>query len=88
MMFRSVRVLLHLMTALIISLIIILSYSAVECYNIFHTCVEKFGSNGTGCSLSLTCCSTMSGLVLDLNSHCDSSGISQSRQIVANRHKI
>ena len=60
----------------------IISNPAVECYvdHIFYTCVDKFGSNDTGCSLS--CCSTMSVLVTDLNRHCDNLTISQSRQIV------
>ena len=79
MIFRSI-ILLHLVTVLITQ------YSTVECYedHIFHTCVDRIGSNSTGCSLSLNCCSTVSALVLDLRRHCDRPDISQSRHIVIN----
>ena len=65
--------------------VLIIPYPTVESYvDMFHTCVDRFGSNGTGCSLSLNCCSTVSELVLDLRSHCDHPDISQPQHIVIN----
>ena len=46
------------------------------------THVDRLGSNGTGCSLNATCCSTMSTLLVDLNKDCDSLTTSQAKQIV------
>ena len=46
------------------------------------THVDRLGSNGTGCSLNATCCSTMSTLLVDLNKDCDSLATSQAKQIV------
>lgn len=61
-----------------------LSHSAAECYadNIVYTCIDKFGSNGAGCSLSTICCSTMGALVRDLNKQCDRFVKSQSSEVV------
>ena len=50
--------------------------------HVFYTCVDRFGSNASGCSLSATCCSTVTALVLDLNKQCTSLPMSQSRQVV------
>ena len=69
----------HFMIALLsISDSVVESYK----YHVFYTCVDRLGSNSSGCSLRSTCCSSISALVLDLNKQCTSLALSQSRKIV------